>query len=139
MEILFTLCHGRVGTQELIHVSARHRSQNSLVFLMTMLQHEPWESGSASGRVKKYFPSLKRQDRIWRLPILLFNGYRRSLAGSEVEHTPPPNVEVKSEWNCVPPLSCVLLVSREIYFLYFTFILQMSKLLHFVTRTQNAA
>jgi hypothetical protein len=48
----------------------------------------------------------QRPDRIWGPPSALFNGYRASFPGSEVDHSRPSTAVVKSEWSytSAPPI-----------------------------------
>jgi hypothetical protein len=60
--------------------------------------------GSNLGRGKRFFSSLKRPDRLWGQPTLLFNGYygsfpRAKRPARELDHLPACSADIKHEWR----------------------------------------
>jgi hypothetical protein len=64
--------------------------------------------GSTLGRVKRFFSSPQRPDRLWGAPSLLSSGYRGRFSGCkrperEADDSPPSSSEIKNG-GAVPPL-----------------------------------
>lgn len=68
---------------------------------------------------KRVFSSVECPNRLWRLPSLLFNGYRGFFpgvkrTGRQVNHSPPSSDDIKNKWSCTTTtLLCLNGVDRE--------------------------
>lgn len=74
--------------------------------------------GSNPDKVKIFFSSSSRPDRLWDPLRLLFNGWRCSFPrvkrlGREADHSSPSSAEIKNLWSCTSnPLNVLYGVDR---------------------------